>query len=123
MLPDVQSVSPNIGTYTGQRITIAGAGFLTNTSVVSVTVNGTICDVATSTINQIVCDLREKNISDDARLDSNHGSQSDGFFSGVGLKYRRYGIGGLGNKSPAGLRNAINSGSNSISLVEDSYRG
>lgn len=58
MLPDVKSVSPNIGTYLGNRITIAGAGFSTNTSLIDVKVNGTTCDVFNSTLSKIVCDLR-----------------------------------------------------------------
>ena len=123
MLPDVQSVSPKIGTYLGNRLTITGGGFSTNTSLVDVTVNGTICDVVNSTLNEITCDLREKQITDDARLPSNSGNQANGFFSGQGLRYRRYKIDSLGDKTPNGLRVAISRGSGQIRLVEDSFRG
>ena len=58
VLPKVTSVSPNIGTYTGQRITIDGAGFSTNKSVIKVSANGTTCDVVSATLDQIVCDMR-----------------------------------------------------------------
>lgn len=58
-----------------------------------------------------------------AILDTNSSSQVGGYFSGVGLKYQRYDITNLGTKTPEGLRNAIQSSSASITLVESGYRG
>ena len=51
VLPDVKAVSPNSGSYSGQRIVISGAGFSTNASVISVDINGTACDPVTSTLS------------------------------------------------------------------------
>ena len=117
VMPDVHSISPNVGTYSGQRITISGRGFSTNNSVIQVDVNGTGCDVVSSTLDQIVCDLREKNISDSSELSTSSGSPINRYFSGRGLKYERYGISGLGNKTPAGLKTAIQTSSGEISLI------
>jgi hypothetical protein len=123
VLPAVQSVTPASGTYSGQTITITGAGFSTNASVVKVSVNGTVCDVASSTLGQIVCRLRQKQASDNAQLSTDSGSQVSGFVSGSGLKYSRYSIGNLSSKTPTDLRNAILSNSSQIALVESGYRG
>ena len=58
VLPGVSSVSPNVGTYSGNTLTIAGRGFSNIPSAITVDVNGTICDVTSSTLTQIVCKLR-----------------------------------------------------------------
>lgn len=117
VLPGVISVSPSIGTYSGNTLTITGRGFSNHPSVIQVDVNGTSCDVVSSTLTQIVCELQEKTLSDHSLLSTNSGSQTNGYTSGSGLKYRRYSINNLSNKTPDGLKTAIASGSSQITLV------
>jgi hypothetical protein len=99
----------------GQQLTITGTGFSTISSNIAVTVDGTNCDVASSTITSITCNLRQKDTSATAKIGTtNAGTQANGYFSGTGLKYSRYNISNLGNKTPAGLRAAIASSSATI---------
>ena len=99
-------------------MTISGTGFTTNTSLVQVSVDGTSCIPVSSTLSSIICDLQTKDMNATAQLGTNSGSQTNGYHSGSGLRYRRYNTGSLGTKTYAGLRNAINSNSASITLVE-----
>ena len=123
MLPGVKSVSPNSGSIAGQQLTIAGSGFSTNSSVVQVTVNGTVCDVASSSLTQIVCNLRPQDNTANSKLTTNSNSQTNGYFSGAGLSYSRYDISKLTAQNVAGLRNAIQTNSSQITLQETGYRG
>ena len=123
MLPGISSVSPNVGTYSGNTLTITGRGFSTIPANIAVDVNGTICDVSSSTLTQIVCNLREKQLSNHSILTTNSASQVNGYTSGSGLKYRRYRTGSLTDNTPDGLRNGIAAGSSQLTLDEEGYRG
>lgn len=123
VLPEIKTITPNYGAEFGQRIKIQGSGFTSTTSLVEVSVDGNICDVVSSTMSEIVCNLRARNSSLTSKLETNSGSQIQGYFSGSGLNYRRYDITNLGTKTYDGLRSAIQTNSSSISLVESGFRG
>ena len=111
MLPGVKSVSPQSGSHKGQFLTISGSGFSTKASEVSVTVDGTICDLEQATITQVMCYLRAKG-NETARLETNSSSPQMQYLSGTGLRYQRYSIGNINVWS---FRNAYKS--SSLSLV------
>jgi hypothetical protein len=123
VLPAISSITPNYGAEFGQRITISGSGFTQNSSVAQVSVDGNNCKVVSTSMGRIVCNLAERNSSLSALLNTNSGSQVNGYLSGTGLKYARYDITNLGTKTPSGLRAAIQVNSSSINLLESGYRG
>jgi hypothetical protein len=123
VLPAVYSFTPNSGAAAGQQLSINGSGFSTNSSVITVSVDGNPCDISSSTQSTINCKIRPRDLSLSSKLSTNSGSQSNGYVSGTGLNYQRYDITNLGTKTIAGLRTAINSKSAEIVLQESSYRG
>lgn len=124
VLPALYSFTPNSGAPAGQKLSINGSGFSTDSSAITVTVDGNPCDITSSTLSTINCNLRPKDSSLSALLPStNATTQNNGYVSGTGLNYQRYNITSLGSKTIAGLRAAINAKSNTISLLESSYRG
>lgn len=123
VLPAVYSFTPNSGAPAGQQLTINGSGFSTNSSVISVTVDGNPCDISSSTASTINCNLRPKNANLSAQLSTNSASQVNGYVSGTGLNYQRYDITNLGSKTISNFRTAVKGNSSSIVLQESSYRG
>ena len=117
VLPGINNISPNSGAVAGQKITITGSGFSANSSIVAVSVDNNACDVVSSSLTQIVCNLRNRNISLTSKLATNSANQTNGYFSGAGLRYRRYDISKLSQQNLAGLRAAINSNSSQLTLV------
>jgi hypothetical protein len=63
VLPAVYSFSPNSGAEAGQQLAINGSGFSTNSSVISVTVDGNTCDITSSTASTINCNLRPRDLN------------------------------------------------------------
>lgn len=92
-LPTVSGVSPNSGNMGGQLLTISGTGFSMNPQNNSVTVDGNNCRVTESSNNQLKCTLDPKNTSSSSQLATNSSAgQQNGYFSGAGVKYVRYGM-------------------------------
>lgn len=124
VMPAVYSFTPNSGSPAGQQLSINGSGFSTNSSVITVTVDGNPCDITSSSISTINCNLPPRNLSLSALLPTtDNATQTNGYFSGAGLNYQRYDITNLPTQSVSGLRMAINNQSNTITLLESSYRG
>ncbi len=89
-LPTVSSVSPMNGNIGGQYLTISGTGFSLNPANNSVTVDGNDCAVTSSSAFEIKCTLAERDNSLSSLLSTNATGQTNGYHSGVGLKYARY---------------------------------
>lgn len=123
VLPAIYSLTPNSGALAGQTVNINGTGFSNNASEITVTVDDNDCLVTASTINSITCSLQPRNPNASSLLATNSASQTNGYFSGTGLNYKRYDISTLNTKNIAGLKAAISSNSPSIVLQESSYRG
>jgi hypothetical protein len=87
-----------------------------NTSLIKVSVDENECDVLSSSLTQIECNLKPRNISLSAKLQTNFGSQKNGYLSGAGLNYRRYDISKLSPQNIANLRAAINNSSPQLTL-------
>ena len=79
--------------------------------------------VTTSSINSITCNLQARNPNTSSLLSTNSANQTNGYFSGTGLNYKRYDISGLSSKTISGFKAAIAANSASIVLAESSYRG
>ena len=88
-LPTVAAVTPATGNVGGQYLTISGTGFSPNPKNNTVTVDGNDCSVTSADNYQIKCTLAAKGPST-SLLSTNSSSQSNGYFSGAGLKYARY---------------------------------
>ncbi len=90
-MPTITSISPNTGNLGGQNITITGTGFSNVPKNNSVSVNGNDCKVTSSSENTITCTLDKYDSTKTAKLTTTSSSQQNGYFSGAGLKYTRYG--------------------------------
>jgi len=97
-------------------LNIKGSGFSTITSAIKVSVDENECEVVSSSLTQIECNLKPRNTSLNTKLDTNSGSQKNGYFSGTGLNYRRYDISKLSPQTTANLRTAINNNSPQLTL-------
>jgi hypothetical protein len=76
-------------------LTISGTGFSLVAANNTVTVDGNACEVTSSTENQIQCTVAPRNTSLSSLLSAtNSSAQTNGYFSGSGLKYARYGVSG-----------------------------
>lgn len=123
--PVITGVSSHLGGSAGQTITITGNGFTTNQSRISVTAANIPCTISASSSNSITC-VVQANINGNTfgLLSSNTtGTQTNGFYGGSGLKYTRYNISALSDKTVSGLRTAIAGSSASISVLESGTRG
>jgi len=109
-------VSPNTGSVAGQKLNIKGSGFSMDKSLIKVSVDENECDIVSSSLTQIECNLKPRNASLSAKLQTNSGSQKNGYFSGAGLNYRRYDISKLSPQNIANLRTAINNNSPQLTL-------
>lgn len=73
--------------------------------------------MTSSTIEMIECHVNEKLVSHSSLLDTNAGSQVDGYLCGAGFAYERYDISTLSPQNYAGLKAALDSGSHSMTLL------
>ena len=105
----------------GQDITIEGSGFSNHEDRIEVTVDGVPCTVTSSSIEEIECHLNEK-MSNSSLLDTNSGSQTDGYLCGAGFTYERYDISSLNSKTYASFKAALDSGSHSMTLLESGVK-
>ena len=79
--------------------------------------------MTSSSVTEITCHLQENDQSSSSLLDSDAGSQVDGYISGAGFAYQRWDVSDLGTKTYAGLKAALDSGSHSMTLLEEGVRG
>ena len=91
-LPTLLKVTPDNGNLGGQYLTLEGTGFSPTIANNKVTVDGNTCQVTGATNAFITCTLAKRNTSLSSKLETNSGNQSNGYFSGAGLKYERYTI-------------------------------
>lgn len=107
-MPTVSSVSPNTGNLGGQNITITGTGFSGIPSNNTVSVDGNDCKVTSSSENTISCTINNRDSSKTSKLSTTSSSQQQGYFSGAGLKYTRYGA--IGSTSLTDFAQAVRIG-------------
>jgi len=110
VLPAIKSFTPNSGALAGQKLSIQGTGFSTVSSEITVTVDGTPCNILTSTLKSITCDLQART-SASTLLSTNSQSQVNGYISGAGLNYKRYSVTNLATKTNSGFRTAVKANS------------
>lgn len=89
-LPTVTGVNTHRGNHGGQSLSISGTGFSLNKNNNTVEVDGTTCKVSYSDEGNIQCILAAKNNTLSTKLTSNSSNQTNGYFSGAGIRYARY---------------------------------
>lgn len=80
------------------------------------------CAVTATKINQIACRLGKKTTSIKTLL-TNSTNQIDGFIGGSGFRYSKYNLGDLSDRSYQGLKDALDSDSDYVSIIEEGIVG
>lgn len=90
IVPTVESVSPSSGLLGGHEITITGSGFSRFNEENEVTVDGLACSITESTENSITCNRAAKTDASSSQLETDSGSQVNGWIGGSGFRYWKY---------------------------------
>jgi hypothetical protein len=118
--PYIDSISQASGSPLGSTLVITGGGFSRTPSKIMVSVGGTTCDVVSSSETQIVCNTRSFDPSQSTLglVATNSTLQLNGTISGSGIRFKRYNITTLAQRTVAGLRAAILANSNQAVELE-----